>query len=106
MLTSEAPGHWRAKGPRIPGRTRVHDAATAVNTILASTDPVALDYWAARNILMPAAQRQGHADVSVLDPENSGGKCFGGWLRPAAAEIARAGYPAVMDEDRINVFTE
>ena len=40
-------------GPSTP-----YGAATRTNVIAASTDPVAFDYWAAKNILMPSCYGQ------------------------------------------------
>jgi uncharacterized protein (DUF362 family) len=52
------------KGPRTPD-----DAATRTNIIASSTDPIALDFWAAQNILMPTAKSLGNTDLSSMDPE-------------------------------------
>ena len=41
------------------GPVTSYNQATRINTIAASTDPVALDYWAAQNILMPGCESEG-----------------------------------------------
>ena len=53
-------------GPKTP-----YDSATRTNIIAASTDPIALDFWAAQNILMPTAKSLGYSDLSSMDPENN-----------------------------------
>lgn len=85
-----------------PGTT--YGAATRTNTIAASTDPVALDYWAAKNILIPTANHLGYSAVSSIDPDNTTPHSFGQWLRLSMEEIARAGYQATVDETHMNVY--
>jgi hypothetical protein len=89
-----------------PGRgpgTRYGDAART-NVIAASADPVALDCWAAKNILIPAARRLGHSTVASIDPDNTAPGSFGKWLRLSMAEMVRAGYQATVDEAGMNVY--
>jgi uncharacterized protein (DUF362 family) len=45
-----------------------YDQPTQTNVIAASTDPVALDYWSARNILLPTAKLLGYSDLSSMSP--------------------------------------
>jgi uncharacterized protein (DUF362 family) len=87
------------EGPGTP-----YGSATKTSVIAASTDPVALDYWAAKSILMPAASAKGHSDLSSMDPDNTSPGYFGDWLRRSMEEILEAGYPSTLDEDRINVY--
>ena len=87
------------RGPGTP-----YDAATRTNTIAASTDPVALDYWAAKNLLMPTASHLGYSTVSSIDPDNTASHSFGQWLRLSMKEIARANYQATVDEAYMNVY--
>ena len=86
-------------GPRTP-----YDSATRTNTIAASTDPIALDYWAAQNILMPTAKSLGYSDLSSMDPENQSQKQFGSWLRLSMMELRNAGYPVTIDRNAMNVY--
>jgi hypothetical protein len=89
-----------------PGRgpgTHYGDAART-NVIAASADPVALDCWAAKNILIPAARRLGHSTVASIDPDNTAPGSFGKWLRLSMAEMVRAGYQATVDEAGMNVY--
>jgi len=87
------------KGPRTS-----YDIATRTNMIVASTDPVALDFWAAQNILMPSAKSQGYSDLSSMDPENNSPRKFGNWLRLSMLELRRAGYGTTIDKNAMNVY--
>jgi len=86
------------------GPTSSYDRATRTNIIVASTDPVALDYWAAQNILMPAAKSLGYTDLSSMDPENKSKGKFGNWLRLSMTELRKSGYNTTMDRNAINVY--
>ena len=91
-------------GPSTP-----YNMATRVNVILASTDPVAVDYWAAKHVLMQTASLIGHTDTHSINPDNTDRsgvsmEAFGVWLKRAEAEIARAGYSVTSDENRMNVY--
>ena len=87
------------RGPGTP-----YKSATRTNVIAASTDPVALDYWAAKNILIPTACHLEHSSVSSIDPDNTTPHSFGRWLRLSMEEITRAGYQATVDEASMNVY--
>jgi len=60
--------------------------------IAASTDPVALDYWSAKNVLLPTAQLLGYPDLSSMNSDNTAPGSFGTYLRLSMDEIHRAGY--------------
>jgi hypothetical protein len=88
-----------------PGRgplTRYADASRA-NIIAAGRDPVALDYWAAKNILVPAAVKLGCKNVDSLNPDIARNGYFGDWLQLSMKELQRAGYPSTVDMDRVNI---
>lgn len=87
------------RGPRT-----LYNAATRVNVIAASLDPVALDYWTAKHILMQIAQNAGYTDTSSMDPDNISTRSFGQWLRLSMQELDQAGYQVTVDEDRMNVY--
>jgi len=87
------------RGPSTP-----YNIATRVNVIAASTDPVALDYWAAKYILMKVAELKGYGDRSSMDPDNLNPGSFGNWLRLSMNEIIRAGYQSTIEEDHMNVY--
>ena len=55
------PPPFSGNGPGTP-----YDQATRVNALMASTDPVALDYWAAKRVLMQTANLIGYADTLSL----------------------------------------
>lgn len=82
-----------------------YDDATRAGMIAASTDPIAMDYWAARNILMPTAQSLGYSTLSSMDPDNNTRSKFGYWLRLSMAELSNAGYPVTMDPKAIHVHS-
>lgn len=85
-------------GPKTP-----FDGATQAGILAAGTDPVALDYWASKNILCPIAKARYNVDPVLFDPDNEAKGSFGGWLRLACAELNEAGYPYTFDEGRISV---
>jgi hypothetical protein len=84
-------------GPSTP-----YNRATSVNVIAASTDPVALDYWASKNILLRAAPSG--SDTGAMDPDRVESGSFGLWLRLSMDEIVSAGYQATVNEERMNVY--
>lgn len=86
------------------GPSTSYSEATRIGVIAASTDPIALDYWAAKKILMPAAMSKGYGDLSSIDPNNSLPGSFGNWLRRSLEVIRKAGYHATMDEGRMSVY--
>jgi len=86
-------------GPGTPYTT-----ASRINVIVASTDPVALDYWASKQILLQVAKMKGYSGVSSIDPDNTASGSFGHWLRLSMEEITRAGYQATVDEPYMNVY--
>ncbi|MBS7628245.1 DUF362 domain-containing protein [Candidatus Bathyarchaeota archaeon] len=94
---------WVNPMPR-GGPSTSYTRAVRVNIIAASTDPVALDYWAAKHILLEAARRKGYSGLSSMDPDNTERGSFGNWLRLSMEEIKRAGYQATVDEDHMNIY--
>jgi hypothetical protein len=85
-------------GPKTP-----FDGATYAGVIAACEDPVALDYWASKNILCTLGKKVHKVDVSLFDPDNKITGCFGDWLRLAAVELNEAGYPFTCNEEQITV---
>ena len=86
------------QGPRTP-----YSRATRANIVAASRDPVALDYWAAKNILLPAAQKLGYGGTDSLNPDVARKGSFGDWLRLSLKALQEAGYPCTLDLDRVNI---
>jgi hypothetical protein len=78
--------------------------ASRVNVTMASTDPVALDYWAAKHVLMQAAQILGFKNLASINPDNTASNSFGRWLRLSMQEIQKAGHQATVNEDQMNVY--
>lgn len=95
---------WINAHPR-GGASTSYGEASKAGIIAASTDPVALDSWATREILMPAARALGYEedDLSSMDPDSSSPGSFGSWLRLSMQQMQKAGYRATMDEDCIDV---
>jgi hypothetical protein len=92
-------------GPGTP-----YTQATRVNVLMASTDPVALDYWAAKHVLMQTADLIGHTDTQSIDPDNTdrslSGEAFGVWLGLTESEIVGGGYSVTSDENKMNVYAK
>jgi len=88
---------------RGPGTS--YSEATIANVIMASTDPAALDYWAAKHLLTQVAQSRGFTDLSSIDPDNTASGSFGEWLRLSMHEIEKTGFQTTIDEDRMNIYT-
>lgn len=78
--------------------------AVRVNVIMASTDPIALDFWAVKHVLMQASQKMGYTDLSSMDPDLDDYPYFGYYLRRAMQELWNAGYQVTNDEFQMNVF--
>ena len=83
-------------GPRSP-----NNIAVQVNKIAASTDPVALDHWASREVLIPVAPARLRAGMS---PRGTEPGTFGHWLRLSMDELHRAGIWATMNESEMVVI--
>ena len=83
-------------------RTR-YAAATEVDVVAASTDPVALDYWASKNILCTACDLSHGMEHESMNPDNVRRGDFGHWLRLSMDELNTAGYGFTCEEERLNV---
>jgi len=79
-------------------------SATEVGVVAASTDPVALDYWASKHILCQICGEVFKADASTMDPDNTASGGFGDWLRLSMQELNAAGHRFTCDENRMNVY--
>jgi len=100
------PPSFSGDGPGTP-----YNQATRVNVLMASTDPVALDYWAAKRVLVQTANLIGHTDTHAIDPDNidrSGvsGEAFGVWLGRTENAIVDGGYTVTSDENKMNVYVK
>ncbi len=89
-----------------PGSGPMTPYENAVNSdvIIAGSDPVALDYWGAKHILLPLAREAGYTDLSTIDPDVTLEKHFGHWLRIASLRLCTAGFITTYDEQQMNVY--
>ena len=77
------------------------NSAVEVNMIAASTDPVALDVWTTRHVLIPEAERIPGGRAAAMNPAGTEPGTFGHWLRLSLEEMLAAGYDFTMDESEI-----
>jgi hypothetical protein len=87
-------------GPSTP-----YMSVTQTNIIAASTDPVAIDYWASKNILCKICADNGD-NTATLDPDNTSEGEFGDWLRISMRELNAAGYDFTVDPEKIMVYVD
>ncbi|MHA1576756.1 MAG: DUF362 domain-containing protein [Candidatus Thorarchaeota archaeon] len=98
------------------GPWSTYSSASFTNIISASQDPVALDYWASRNILVPTAEHLNYTEYSSLDPDYeplsdqySGfeemDESFHNYLNRSMTVLKDAGFQVTMNQDDMNVFT-
>jgi len=90
--------------------------ASATDIIGASLDPVALDYWSAKYVLMPTAAYLNYTDYSSIDPDDEEihvnmynqqieqDESFHNYLERSMNELKDAGFQATMSESEMNVF--
>jgi hypothetical protein len=78
--------------------------ATTMNKLMAGVDPVALDMWATKNILVPAILANGYTSYPMQDPDNPG-SIFRIYLDAAAAKLLAAGIPVTNDLSQIQVLS-
>ncbi|MGY5863058.1 MAG: DUF362 domain-containing protein [Candidatus Thorarchaeota archaeon] len=97
------------------GPWSTYSTASFTDIIGASRDPVALDYWASKNILIPTAEYLGYTEYSSLDPDYaplsdpySGfdpmEESFHNYLNRSRQVLVNAGFHATMNTDEMNVF--
>lgn len=91
---------------RLRGPSTSYQEATRTNVIAASTDPVALDAWAARHILIPTGKAIGYPKTITMAPDaqDPAQAQFANYLRPSMEELLRGGYAVTSDEARMNVY--
>jgi len=89
-------------GPGTP-----YEVATRVNVVMASTDPVALDYWGSKHVLVQAAELIGYTDTHTISPDYSlngaWSEAFGTWLNLTKNEIIAGGFNVTTDENHMNI---
>ncbi|MCL2444435.1 MAG: DUF362 domain-containing protein [Treponema sp.] len=85
------------------GPSSSYNTAKQINKIAACLDPVALDYWASKNILMPEVMNLPGGRAPAMSPDGTEPGTFGFWLRLSMNELHKAGIWATMDEAEIQV---
>ena len=82
--------------------------ATRVNALIAGTDPIALDYWSAKHILLQVSEMIGYTNTYSLNPDSTKSlgltEAFGVWLNRTRDELLRASLNVTNDELKINVY--
>jgi uncharacterized protein (DUF362 family) len=96
---------WVNANPR-GGPSTSYEEADHAGIIAASIDPVALDYWAAKNILIPAARQKGYSDMQSMDPDSRSPGSFGSWLHLSSAEMVEAGHQGTTGGENMSVYLE
>ena len=91
------------------GPSTLYTTATRTNVLAASADPVALDWWASKYILVQAAQTIGYSDTHTLNPESTSrtgvtGEALGIWLPKARDALLRAGIQVTTNEQQMNAI--
>ena len=87
-------------GPRTP-----YSMATKTNVIAMSIDPIAMDYWASKNILYKLCEENLLSTLS-LDPDNTTKGEFGDWLKLSMYELNDVGYNFTMNPQKISVYVD
>jgi hypothetical protein len=100
------------------GPWSTYTSASATDIIGASVDPVALDYWSAKYVLVPTAQYLNYTEYSSLNPDYEPisehiyypavqmEESFHNYLEYSMNEMMDAGFQVTMDETEMNVFVE
>jgi len=103
---------WVNANPRESGSdygpSTSYAAASFTNVIGASQDPVALEYWASKYILIPAAISRNHPTYSSLDPDYEPitpglVESYHTYLEKSMIELENAGFQVTMTEAEMNV---
>jgi hypothetical protein len=71
--------------------------------IVAGTDPVAIDYWSSKNILLRVTPNKTAGNLYTMNPDYTDKGSFGDWLRLSMNEITRAGYQATVEESKMSI---
>jgi hypothetical protein len=100
----------------IVGPSTSYAVARATDIIGASLDPVAMDYWVAKHVLIPTAEYLNYTEYTSLDPDNDTihrnvyhgmilqDESFHNYLERSMNELVDAGYQVTMAETEMNVF--
>ncbi|MFX0150403.1 MAG: DUF362 domain-containing protein [Candidatus Hodarchaeota archaeon] len=84
-----------------------YDEATRVNILLAGEDPAALDYWAAKHVLLSTANVIGYDNVDSFNPDiferNGLTEAFSVWLNLSKNELMSQSLNVTTDENQMNI---
>ena len=98
------------------GPWSIYASASATDIIAASQDPVALDYWSAKHVLIPTAEYLNYTSHTSLDPDNDTihenayhqqieqDESFHTYLELSMNELSDAGFQVTMNETEMSVF--
>jgi hypothetical protein len=91
------------------GPATSYEDASFTDVIGASQDPVAIDYWASKHVLIPAAMHKGYTEYSSLDPDYEPvtpglGESYHNYLERSMNELENVGYRFTMNEAEMNVY--
>jgi hypothetical protein len=91
------------------GPFTTYDVASYTNVIAASTDPVALEYWFAKNVAIPAAVQKGYSYTLSIDPDSEPVtqnlvQSYHHYLAASMNEIIKSGRQATMLKSEMNVY--
>ncbi|MFC1851184.1 DUF362 domain-containing protein [candidate division CSSED10-310 bacterium] len=81
-----------------------YNESTRQDMLLAGFDPVALDYWAVKNILLPAFAENGYpGPYPTADPDDQN-SIFREYLDNSMSQILAAGYKVTNNPEKIDDF--
>jgi hypothetical protein len=94
--------------PRTSGSWSSYGGAVKTDVIMASTDPVALDYVSAKYVVMPAAAELGYGDLRRIDPDytpfNGDIGALNVMLSNSRDFLIAGGTYSTLDEAHINLY--
>jgi hypothetical protein len=94
------------------GPSTSYTEASFTDIICASRDPVALDYYASKNILMTTAEYNNHTDYTTFDPDHEPiaspylEESFHNYLNRSKNELIDAGFQVTMNPNEMNVYID
>ena len=94
------------------GPATAYYEASFTDIICASQDPVALDYYTSKNILMATAVYNNHTDYSSLDPDFESiaspylDESFHNYLYRSMNELSEVGLQVTMNQEEMNVHID
>jgi len=99
---------WISYSPAWGPRVYYDGPVTRGDQLVASTDPIAADIWAVRNILVPAFEMDGFPPEPLprpsADPDDPD-SAFRNYLDNSMEALLAAGFEVTNDLDAINVFS-